>query len=91
MGRNDHGQLGPPDLTNICEIAIGSEHVVAIDASGNALAWGWGEHGNCGPGTNGGDVKDRWNVIVSSQYLPENSKIITVGAGCATSWIQIGS
>jgi protein ATS1 len=90
-GRDDHGQLTPPGLPPLSQIAIGSEHVVGLATMGDVLAWGWGEHGNCGPNTTNGDVKGRWNVIASSQYLPPGSKITSVGAGCATSWISITS
>jgi protein ATS1 len=88
-GRDDHGQLSPSALPPLSQIAIGSEHVLGLTTDGNVLAWGWGEHGNCGPGTTNGDVSGQWNVIASSQYLPPGSKICTIGAGCATSWICI--
>ena len=90
-GREDHGQLSPPGLPTLSQIAIGSEHAIGLTSDGNVLAWGWGEHGNCGPGTINGDVKGKWNMIASSQYLPPESKIFTIGAGCATSWVCIAS
>lgn len=90
-GRNDHGQLPPPNLPPLKKIAIGSEHVVALTESGDVLSWGWGEHGNCGPQVENNDVKGRWNVIASSKFIPEGSSIDTIGAGCATSWINITS
>ncbi|KAI1162280.1 RCC1/BLIP-II [Nemania serpens] len=90
-GRDDHGQLPPHGLPEISRIAAGSEHVVALTETGDVLAWGWGEHGNCGPHTDEkfGDVKGRWNVLASLKNLPEASSITAVGAGCATSWINI--
>ncbi|KAE9374498.1 ATS1 protein, partial [Stipitochalara longipes BDJ] len=90
-GRDDHGQLSPPELPPLSRIAIGSEHAIGLTNDGNVLAWGWGEHGNCGPSTTNGDVKGKWNVIASSQYLLPESKISTIGAGCATSWVCITS
>ena len=90
-GRDDHGQLTPPNLPPLSQISIGSEHALGLTLDGKVLAWGWGEHGNCGPGIENGDVKGRWNVIASSQYLPPGSKISSIGAGCATSWICINS
>ncbi|KAH7321559.1 regulator of chromosome condensation 1/beta-lactamase-inhibitor protein II [Rhexocercosporidium sp. MPI-PUGE-AT-0058] len=90
-GRNDHGQLTPPDLPPIVQIAIGSEHALGLTNDGKVLAWGWGEHGNCGPSTTNGDVKDKWNIIASSQYLPPGSIISSIGAGCATSWVCINT
>lgn len=88
-GRDDHGQLPPPNLLPLSKIAIGSEHVVAYAKGGDVLSWGWGEHGNCGPKVENNDVKGRWNVIASSKYIPEDSQIASVGAGCATSWVCI--
>jgi protein ATS1 len=88
-GRNDHGQLPPLGLPPIVQIAIGSEHAVALSEEGDVLAWGWGEHGNCGPQVENGDVKGRWNVIASSKFIPPGAKITGIGAGCATSWVNI--
>ena len=88
-GRDDHGQLPPPGLPALTQIAIGSEHAVALTDKGDVLAWGWGEHGNCGPQVENNDVKGRWNVIASSNFIPKNSKIVGIGAGCATSWVYI--
>ncbi|KAK2605224.1 hypothetical protein N8I77_008078 [Diaporthe amygdali] len=88
-GRNDHGQLAPPQLPNLDRISIGSEHAVAITEDGDVLAWGWGEHGNCGPKVDNGDVKGRWNTIASKKYIPPEAEILGIGAGCATSWISI--
>ncbi|KAI8944990.1 regulator of chromosome condensation 1/beta-lactamase-inhibitor protein II [Xylaria longipes] len=90
-GRDDHGQLPPPGIPEITHVAAGSEHIVALTNTGDVLAWGWGEHGNCGPHTDErfGDVKGRWNVLASLKNLPEGSSITAIGAGCATSWINI--
>jgi protein ATS1 len=89
-GRDDHGQMVPPGLPGISKIAVGSEHVLALDEEGNVLTWGWGEHGNCGPQVEkGGDVKGRWNMVASTKFMPPGSKILNIGAGCATSWIVL--
>lgn len=90
-GRNDHGQLAPSQLPSVCQIAIGSEHCLALTTEGEVCAWGWGEHGNCGPKTKDGDVKGTWNVVASSKYLAPGSRITYIGAGCATSWIYLSS
>lgn len=83
-GRDDHGQLPPPGLPYIESIAAGSEHVLALTKSSKVLAWGWGEHGNCGgPTDERGDVKGTWNDITIS------GRATAVFAGCATSFIQI--
>lgn len=79
-GRNDHGQLAPTGLPKLTAIAAGSEHAVGETDDG-VIAWGWGEHGNCGEPTNeNGDVRDRWNILV----LKASSRVL--GAGCATSF-----
>jgi len=90
-GRDDHGQLTPPGLQPLSQISIGSEHALGLTNDGKVHAWGWGEHGNCGPSTTNGDVKGKWNTIASSQYLPPGSKISSIGAGCATSWVCIST
>jgi len=89
-GRDDHGQLAPPNLPELSQIAVGSEHALVLTTHGDVLAWGWGEHGNCGPSTTEGDVRGSWNVIASSKFIPADSKILSIGSGCATSWISIG-
>ncbi|KAK7924091.1 alpha-tubulin suppressor protein aats1 [Apiospora marii] len=90
-GRDEHGQLPPPNLPKITKFVAGSEHAVAVTDTNEVISWGWGEHGNCGPQTDGpsGVVKGRWNVIASGDFLPEDSQIAAIGAGCATSWIYI--
>ena len=81
-GRDDHGQLPPGELPQIDAFAAGSEHVLALTITGEVLAWGWGEHGNCGePVDERKDVTGRWNKL-EVPGVP-----ISVGAGCATSWI----
>ncbi|KAK0388391.1 hypothetical protein NLU13_4636 [Sarocladium strictum] len=90
-GRDDHGQMPPPNLPVIRSFAVGSEHVVALTEDAEVLAWGWGEHGNCGPKVENNDVKGRWNVIASAKFIPPDSRIASVGAGYATSWIYITS
>lgn len=90
-GRNDHGQCAPPDLPEVSKMAVGSEHVLALSTEGDVMAWGWGEHGNCGPKTTDGDVKGTWNVVASTKHLPEGSKILSIGCGCATSWICVAN
>ena len=67
-------------------MAVGSEHALALTKDGRVLAWGWGEHGNCGLGTDeDGDVKHGWNEISITES--DKSSVVGLGAGCATSWI----
>lgn len=98
-GRNDHGQLAPTGLPPIDQIAVGSEHTIAITrartgAPAEIIAWGWGEHGNCGPNVDAsGDVKGRWNAITvpekpehASGNDADSRQPVGVAAGHATSW-----
>lgn len=86
-GRNDRGQLAPKNLPAIDQLAVGSEHVVALTISGQVVTWGWGEHGNCGQNVDPvGDVKNRWNEIVIDSKLSD-AKVEGVAAGCATSFV----
>ncbi|KAL3435938.1 regulator of chromosome condensation 1/beta-lactamase-inhibitor protein II [Aspergillus tetrazonus] len=86
-GRNDRGQLPPANLHKAREVAVGSEHCLAMlvdDRGCSVVAFGWGEHGNCGPETDArGDVKG----VCARIPLPEGVEVVGVGAGCATSWI----
>ncbi|EMC92644.1 hypothetical protein BAUCODRAFT_37538 [Baudoinia panamericana UAMH 10762] len=82
FGRDDHGQLPPSDLPFVEAIAAGSEHCLALTKGGKVLAWGWGEHGNCGePTDERGDVSGHFNV------LDVLEPIGGLFAGCATSFI----
>lgn len=79
-GRNDHGQLGPSKLPRVRSIAAGSEHVLVQTEDSEIMAWGWGEHGNCGlPVLKNGDVRENEPNSIGRGIL--------LGAGCATSWI----
>lgn len=83
-GRDDHGQLPPQDLPLVERIAAGSEHCIASTHDERVLAWGWGEHGNCGENVDAkGDVKGKFNELVVSE------KVTGLFAGCATSFIAI--
>ena len=82
VGRNDRGQKPSADLPTIAALAAGSEHCVALLPDCTIIAWGWGEHGNCGANIDSrGNVMDRWNLI------PFDAKARGVAAGCATSFI----
>ncbi|KAL4880465.1 regulator of chromosome condensation 1/beta-lactamase-inhibitor protein II [Aspergillus karnatakaensis] len=86
-GRDDRGQLPPTEVKGVKEVAVGSEHVVTLLEDGRVAAWGWGEHGNCGPETDRqGNVRD----VAACIPVPEGVEVNGVGAGCATSWI-VGS
>jgi protein ATS1 len=102
-GRDDHGQLAPAGLPAVRAIAAGSEHALALtrDSKRRLLAWGWGEHGNCGEAIDArGDVKGRWNEIPlpgrrssgnsSSGGVNADVGAVVIGAGCASSWVWMG-
>ena len=89
-GRSDRGQLPPPSIPKPTQLAVGSEHAIALLDDKKVAAFGWGEHGNCGPDTDAqGDVKLRWSEIATR--VEHNSQVVGIGAGCATSWIVISS
>ncbi|KAJ5171376.1 uncharacterized protein N7500_004159 [Penicillium coprophilum] len=89
-GRNDRGQLPPPDLPSAAKLAVGSEHVLALLGDGRVAAFGWGEHGNCGPDTDSqGNVSGTYNVIALPEAVGADAKVAGVGAGCATSWLIV--
>ncbi|KAL4871848.1 hypothetical protein BDV12DRAFT_12758 [Aspergillus spectabilis] len=84
-GRDDRGQLPEQNLRVVKEVAVGSEHVVALLEDRSVVAWGWGEHGNCGPET---DAQGNVRGVGGRILLPEEGfEVVGVGAGCATSWI----
>jgi protein ATS1 len=88
-GRNDRGQLPPSDLPTPVMLAVGSEHVLALLGDGQVAAFGWGEHGNCGPDTDSkGNVSGTYNVV-SLPEIATDGKVVGVGAGCATSWMIV--
>jgi protein ATS1 len=80
-GRNDHKQLQPATLPKIREMAIGSEHAICIGDTDEVIAWGWGEHGNCGQISSRGE-NDFGASAITIKGIPTS-----VGAGCATSFI----
>ena len=103
-GSNTHGQLGHegsagrvvfPNTVNATtdtsvQIACGSEHVLALIQSRDAIptsqiwGWGWNEHGNLGLG-NTEDVR----LPVRVWPLGEGISVDVYGVwgGCGTSWI----
>lgn len=85
-GRDDHGQLPPDQLPLVAKVAAGSEHCLALTLDGRVLAWGWGEHGNCGEHIDEkSDVKSRWNEL----SIP--GKVLDIFGGCATSFVLTAS
>lgn len=90
FGRNDRGQCPSDDLPDLSRFAAGSEHCLGLTSTGQTVAWGWGEHGNCGrPPDPRYDAAGRWNVLAIP--LNEDEAIIDVAAGCATSFVVVGT
>jgi protein ATS1 len=86
IGRNNKGQLPPRDLPPLRLFAAGSEHCIACTDADDIVAWGWGEHGNCGvPVDERGIVADNINVVQFARELGE--RVEYVAAGCATSFV----
>ena len=89
FGRNDSGQMPSEDLPDLKKLAAGSEHCLGLTIDLRVVAWGWGEHGNCGQPTDShGNVAGRWNLL--SVPLEDEEEVISVAAGCATSFIVAG-
>lgn len=87
IGRHDRGQLASNNFPPIQALAAGSEHCVGITSAGKVIAWGWGEHGNCGePLDSKGNVVNRWNEIIVPD-LEVGAMVRSVAAGCATTFI----
>lgn len=89
-GRNDRGQLdssGGATSETFEQIAVGSEHTLALTSPGRVLAWGWGEHGNCGPRVDeNGNVSGEGRDIIPS-LIDASTPIVGIAAGCATSFM----
>lgn len=90
VGRNDRGQLASNKIPPLRTLASGSEHCVGITSTREVIAWGWGEHGNCGEQVDDkGNVVDRWNQIPVPR-LEGGILAKGVAAGCATTFIICG-
>lgn len=93
-GRNTYGQLGcheyqrplswkpqiMDNIENVTQLAIGSEHNIAILGTGRIVSWGWNEHGNCGTGTEE-DVR-----VPTSVGMGINQKAVIAGTGAGHSF-----
>jgi protein ATS1 len=88
VGRSDRGQLSAQALPKLLSFAAGSEHGVGYTFDGEVVAFGWGEHGNCGePVDERGNVIGRFNHI----KLPAlgHSEVSFLAAGCATTFVAV--
>lgn len=82
FGNNLHGQLYRYGGAKVLSLEVGSEHGLMLLANNNVVAWGWGEHGNCGPVVGDSVTFDRLSTIYAG---PE--KVVMLGGGLATSWV----
>lgn len=78
-------------LHNVEALAVGSEHCLALTKNGSVIAWGWGEHGNCGNKVDPrGHVTGHSNVLWDRQKT-NDTMVAGVAAGCATSFFWISN
>lgn len=78
FGNDTHGQLLRLDPGPVTAWDVGSEHGLLI-ADNKVYAWGWGEHGNCGPGN-----KVTYDGL---HELKCDGRPQMVAGGLATSWV----
>lgn len=89
FGSNTRGQHPSDNLPDLSKLAAGSEHCLGLTSTGQVVAWGWSEHGNCGEPTDPrGNVAGKSNTLAIP--LDEDEAVIDVAAGCATSFIVVG-
>lgn len=91
MGNNSHGQMFPGSQENLSLFAVGSEHGLCYDElTQTVYAWGWGEHGNCGLPYGKSTIENVTFDFLNPIYKASgNEEIISLFAGCATSWIVV--
>ncbi|ODV98351.1 hypothetical protein PACTADRAFT_48129, partial [Pachysolen tannophilus NRRL Y-2460] len=83
LGNNSNCQLFPTSSNlDIKDYAIGSEHGLTLTADNKVLAWGWGEHGNCGT------TQNENNVILNQLYNGIET-VKGIYSGCSTSWVIV--
>lgn len=86
-GKENQWKLLPVDLPPIEEIAVGTDHILAVTKTGKLISWGWAKHGNCG------DVSDlrqeMKNDMISGFWNEINlpGKIRRIAAGYCTSFV----
>lgn len=86
-GKENQWKLLPPDLPPIEEIAVGTDHILAVTKEGKLISWGWGKHGNCGDlSTLRQEIKNNmvsgfWNDV----EIP--GRIAKIAAGYCTSFV----
>lgn len=90
IGRKDRVQVPLVNLPELTRFAAGSEHGVGCTVDSKVIAFGWGEHGNCGEPIDGrGNVAGRFNTIAIPRNDDESVNLIA--AGCATTFVAVTS
>ncbi|KAK6453747.1 regulator of chromosome condensation 1/beta-lactamase-inhibitor protein II [Scheffersomyces xylosifermentans] len=89
FGNNSHGQLYPvyESHPQVLHFTTGSEHGLLVSAENEVLAWGWGEHGNCGIQQKIQSDGENVTFDYLNQVFSGKPKISSVFGGCATSWV----
>jgi protein ATS1 len=87
-GKSNLWKLVPPGLPKLDQIAVGSDHILAITKDDRRLiSWGWAEHGNCGDTSNltlnKGYVTGQWNDLTNQV----KGEAVKLGAGYSTSFV----
>ncbi|KIJ13752.1 hypothetical protein PAXINDRAFT_80223 [Paxillus involutus ATCC 200175] len=85
-----------PAEHTISAFSCGSEHLLTMSGSSegdsaSVLGWGWNEHGNLGLGTldNVALPTRLWPREDVEEYSEYPQKIVSIWAGCATSWLVV--
>jgi protein ATS1 len=86
-GKSDLWQLVPPDLPKIEQIAVGSDHMLALTKDNKVLSWGWAVHGNCGNMEALTKPLERGYVTGQYNEIGFEGDVVTIGAGYSTSFV----
>ncbi|ODV80314.1 RCC1/BLIP-II protein [Suhomyces tanzawaensis NRRL Y-17324] len=94
FGNDSHGQLFPQSAHPVVQqFEIGSEHGLILTDQNSVMAWGWGEHGNCGERSGDEVYEDDLSAAAVTYSLNtiynQAHPVTRLGSGCATSWITI--
>ncbi|KAJ2705199.1 alpha tubulin suppressor [Coemansia sp. IMI 203386] len=75
-----------PGLDDVSDIVCGSNHTVALRASGEVSTWGWNEHGNAGdPALN--DVCSPLRIASDNHSL--TGPVLAIGCGYGNSYFVV--
>lgn len=87
-GKSDLWQLVPPNLPKLEQIAVGSDHVLALTEDNRVLSWGWAVHGNCGDtGNLKMPLKQGYMTGQYNEIELDGGKVVKIAAGYSTSFV----